>query len=336
MGSSTSSFSTILLALLGAGIARAQEIDVSPADSEGIPTGPQVVAGQVVRPGTDRMIPVPNVMVTLHRVGSDRAAPLDSMRADGRGRYMFHFSRSGDPRAIYFVSATYGGIAYFTPPLAHSTVRGEEAEIAVFDTTSGPVPISSRGHHLVVSAVDANGMRNITEVYELANDSSVTRVARSSSGGEVWAAVLPAQASGFQVAQGDIPAQAVRFEKGKALVLAPIAPGLKQLAFSYSIPASAFPLSIPIVRDTQILEVLIEDEKGTVSGALLKEKDPVALERRSFRRFLAADVPANSVSIIDLPAAARSRDIDPRYMIALTVVFGAAMILALARALHRA
>jgi hypothetical protein len=336
LGSSTSSFPVLLFALLGAGLAHAQELDSAPADSDGIPTGPQLVAGQVVRPGTDRMIPVPHVMVTLHRVGSDRAAPLDSTRADDRGRYSFHFTRSGDRSAIYFVSASYGGIAYFTPPLAHATVKGEEAEIAVFDTTSGPVPISSRGHHVVVSAVDANGMRNVTEVYELANDSSVTRVAGSTNGGEVWSAVLPMQASGFQVAQGDIPAQGVKFEKGKALVLAPIAPGLKQFAFSYSVPASAFPLSIPIVRDTQILEVLIEEEKGSVSGAKLEERDPVALERRNFRRFLAADVPANSVSIINLPSALRNQAIDPRYMVGLSLVFGAAMMFALARALRRA
>lgn len=281
------------------------------------------------------MIPVPDVMVTLHRVGSDMAAPLDSTRADSRGRYRFDFVRSGDRDAIYFVSASYGGIAYFTPPLSSATVEGEEAEIAVFDTTSAPVPISSRGHHVVVSAVDANGMRNITEVYELANDSSVTRVASRRNGGEVWSAILPAKAGNFHVTQGDIPAQAVKFESGKAIVLAPIAPGLKQLAFSYSLPASAFPLSIPIVRETQILEILVEEQQGMVSGAKLEEKDPVALERRSFRRFLAADVPANSVSVIDLPAVA-SRGIDPRYLIALTIVIGGAMIFALARALRRA
>ena len=335
MGSSISSFSILLFLVLASGLAGAQQVDAAAADGDSVPTGPQLVSGQVVRPGTDRMVPVPNVMVTLHRVGSDRAAPLDSARADSKGRYVFHFNRSGDTRAIYFVSASYGGIAYFTPPLAHATVQGEEAEIAVFDTTSAPVPISSRGHHVIVSAVDANGMRNVTEVYELANDSSVTRVASNASGGEVWSAVVPANASGFQVSQGDIAAQAVRFEKGRALVLAPIAPGLKQLAFSYSLPASAFPLNIPIIKDTQILEVLIEEEKGSVSGAKLEEKDPVALERRSFRRFLAADVPANSVSVIDLPAV-RTTSIDPRYMIALTVVFGGAMLFALARALRRA
>lgn len=283
------------------------------------------------------MIPVPRVMVTLHRVGNDQAAPLDSMRADDKGRFQFHFVRTGDEQAIYFVSASYGGVAYFTPPLRQSKVSGDDAEIAVFDTTSGPVPISSRGHHIVVSSVDANGFRNITEVYELANDSSVTRVAAPRTGGEVWSATLPNGARNFQVAQGDIPAQAVKFEPGKALVFAPIAPGLKQLAFSYDIAASAFPLSIPIIKDTQILEVLIEDEKGTVKGAKLVEKAPVAMEKRNFRRFLAADVPANSATIIDLPKAATQRgDVDPRYMIALTAVIGGAMIFALVRALRRA
>ena len=314
----------------------AQTIDPPDEDSIQIPTGPQFVQGQVVRPGHEDMIPVPNVMVTLHRVGSDRAAPMDSMRADGKGKFQFHYERSGDTNAIYFVSASYGGIAYFTPPLAKSTVTGPEAEIAVFDTTSGPVPIGSRGHHIVVSAVDTRGLRNITEVYELANDSSVTRVARNTPGGEVWSTMLPAGAQEFQVAQGDIPAQAVKLENGKALVFAPIAPGLKQLAYSYELPASAFPLSVPIFKDTQILEVLIEDEKGTVTGPKLQEKAPVAIEKRNFRRFLAADVPANSVTTIDLPADKRSRDIDPRYMIALTAVIGASMIFALVKALRRA
>lgn len=335
MGSSTSRNALLLgLTLLGAAHARGQDI-LERSDTADIPTGPQFVSGQVVRPGKQSMIPVPHVMVTLHRVGSDGAAPLDSVRSDAAGHYQFHFARTGDLRALYFVSASYGGIAYFTPPFTHATVKGGDAEIAVFDTTSGPVPISARGHHVVVSQVDANGMRNVTEVYELANDSSVTRVASAGNGDEVWAALLPARASGFQVSQGDIPPQAVRFEPGKARVLAPIAPGLKQLSFSYSLPASAFPLRIPIVRETQILEVLIEGEKGTVSGSMLVEKSPVALERRTFRRFLAADVPANSVAVIDLPRDISKDAIDPRLVIAIVAVIAAAMILTLARALRR-
>ena len=274
-------------------------------------------------------------MVTLHRVGSDRAGPLDSIRADATGHYAFTYRRSGDESAIYFASASYGGIAYFTPPLSDSVVSGENAEIAVFDTTSAGIPIGVRGHHVVVSAVDANAQRSVTEVYELANDSTVTRIASGQGEtGPVWTARVPAQATDFRVSQGDIPAAAVAFSKSLVSVFAPIAPGLAQLAFTYSLPASSFPLSVPIQQPTQIFEVLVEDEKGSVRGAKLKEKNPVVLERRSFRRFLADDVPVNEVSVIDLPPAARAT-VDRRYLVVLTLIIGGAMIGALARALRR-
>jgi hypothetical protein len=295
----------------------------------------QRVEGQVVKPGARDMLPVPRIWVTLHRVGSDRAAPLDSMRADANGRYAFTYRRTGDESAIYFVSARYAGIAYFTPPLNDPVVKGEQAEIAVYDTTRAPITIGVRGHHIVVSAVDANAQRSIMEVYELANDTTVTRVASSEGAdGAVWTAALPSGATGFRVTQGDIPAAAVTFKQGHVAVFAPIAPGLAQLAFSYSLPASAFPLSVPVESPTQILEVLVEDEKGSVRGARLQEKAPVSLERRSFRRFLADDVPEHAVSVIDLAAAAHS-SVDRRYLVILTLVIGGAMIAALARALQR-
>lgn len=280
------------------------------------------------------MLPVPAVWVTLHRVGTDHAAPLDSVRADNAGHYAFNFTRSGEQGAIYFVSATYGGVAYFTPPLQHSTVTGEEAEIAVFDTTSGPVPISIRGHHVIVSAVDVNAERSVTEVFELANDSSVTRVP-SSTGGAVWSSILPAGAKSFKVTQGDVPATAIKFEGGKAQVFAPLAPGLKQIAITYSMPARNFPMSVPVVKETQIVEVLIEEEKGSVTAPNVKEVAPVALEKRYFRRFLGPDVPAGSIVTIDLAAAEKKAEIDPKFMVALTVFIGGAMVFALARALKR-
>ena len=323
-----------MLLLLAASVAHAQDIP-APSDTGEVLTGPQKVEGQVVRPGVSDMLPVAGVWVTLHRVGSDHAAPLDSVRADSRGRYAFNFTRTGDQHAVYFVSAAYGGVAYFTPPLAHSIVRGQEAEIAVFDTTSGHVPISVRGRHVVISAVNANAVRTITEVFEIANDSSVTKVAGSGDDGAVWTTAFPERATSFQVSQGDVPSGAVRFADGRAHIYAPIAPGIKQVSFTYSMPASAFPLRIPVARDTQILEVLIEEETGAVAGAKLKEVAPVSLERRSFRRFLADDVPASEVSVIDLPASTAARGIDSRYLIALTVGIGGAMAFALARALRQ-
>jgi hypothetical protein len=192
-----------------------------------------------------------------------------------------------------------------------------------------------RGHHVVVSAVDANALRSVVEVYDLSNDTSVTRVAANDKpSGATWQTHLLPGATNFKVNQGDVPAQAVSYSNGLVNVYAPIAPGMKQVSFSYTLPAKAFPLKLPLEKATGVYEVLIEEKAGAVSGPHLKEVDPVTVDERNFRRFLATDMPENSVAIIDLPAPA-PRSIDPRYLVALTLVLGGSMILALAQALRR-
>jgi hypothetical protein len=302
-----------------------------------LPSVPQRVSGRIVRPGGEGMDPLSGAWVVLHRVGPDRAGPLDSVRSDSRGRYSFTYVRSGSEDAVYFVSASHDGIAYFTPPLTAGSVSGADGEITVFDTTSGHVPMSLRGHHVVVSAADANALRSIVEVYDLSNDSSVTRVANAGTpAGATWQTHVTPGASDFKVSQGDISAAAVSYASGVVSVFAPLAPGIKQLSFSYSLPAASFPLKLPLETETGIYEILIEEKVGSVTGPKLKEMDPVTLDERNFRRFLASDMPRNSVAVIDLPAPPPSaRSIDPRYMVALTVLIGGAMVLALAQALRR-
>jgi hypothetical protein len=282
------------------------------------------------------MEPVGGAWVVLHRVGPDRSGPLDSLRSDALGRYRFEYVRSGSEDAVYFVSAMHGGVAYFTPPLNEPKIGGNAAEIAVFDTTSHRVPISIRGHHLVISAVDTRALRSVVEVFELSNDSSVTRIAAGDGpAGATWRThILPA-ASNFRATQGDIPSDAVTFANGLVTVFAPIAPGVRQFSFSYSVPASSFPVRLPLEGPTDVYEVLIEDQAGSVTGPNIKEMEPVSVEGRNFRRFLAANVPQSSVTVIDLPPPATARSIDPRFLVAITLVLGGAMIFALARALRR-
>ncbi|PYO48285.1 MAG: hypothetical protein DMD72_07790 [Gemmatimonadetes bacterium] len=279
---------------------------------------------------------VPGAWVVLHRVGPDRAGPLDSVLSDSRGRYSFKYTRTGSDAAIYFVSASHDGIAYFTPPLAEGKVSGDDGEITVFDTTSHRVPLSLRGHHVVISSADANARRSIVEVYDLSNDTSVTRVA----GGETpdaatWQTHISPGASDFKVGQGDISAGAVSFANGVVSVFAPLAPGIKQMSFSYSLPAKSFPLKLPLEKETGIYEIMIEEKAGSVTGPHLREVDPVTVDDRNFRRFLASDMPENSVALIDLPAPPTSRAIDPRFLVAITLVIGGSMVLALAQALRR-
>jgi hypothetical protein len=302
-----------------------------------LPSIPQRVSGRIVRPGLRQLEPVSGVWVVLHRVGPDRAGPLDSLRSDSRGRYSFTYARTGSEDAVYFVSASHDGIAYFTPPLTAANVSGDDGEITVFDTTSGHVPMSIRGHHVVVSAADANARRSVVEVYDLSNDGSVTRVATGDSpANATWQTHILPVATDFKVSQGDVSAAAVSYANGVVSVFAPLAPGLKQLSFSYSVPAKSFPLKLPLEKETGIYEIMVEEKGGSVTGPHLREVDPVTVDERNFRRFLASDMPENSVAVIDLPPPPPGRPtIDPRYLVALTLVIGGSMVLALARALRR-
>jgi hypothetical protein len=300
-----------------------------------LPEHPDVhsVAGRVLRPAAGGLIPVSGLWVVLHRLGSDRAGPLDSARTDARGAYRFSYRPTGDERALYFVAASHGGVAYFTPPLVDHSVAGEAAEIVVYDTTTRDIPISIRGRHLVVSAADAGNRRMLMEVYELSNDTNVTRVSPSPGSPPTWRTLVPASARDFRVPDGDVPADAVQFEGGEVRLVAPLPPGVKQLAYSYTLPVTDFPLSVPLLADTELLEVLIEERAGSARGAQLGEVSPVTVDGRGFRRFLARDVQRGAVSVIDIPRA--SRGWDRRYMVGITLLVGGTMLVALARAFRR-
>jgi hypothetical protein len=117
-------------------------------------------------------------------------------------------------------------------------------------------------------------------------------------------------------------------------VFAPLAPGLKQLSFSYTLPAASFPLRVPVDRATQVLEVLVEGPAGAASGAGLREVSPVAQGGHNFRRFLAQDAPAGAVASVAFPPVAMAGGRSLYVALAATLA-GAALLLVLARAAGR-
>jgi hypothetical protein len=271
----------------------------------GDPGGARRVDGRVLRGTREGPRPVANQWVVLHRVGTDRAGPLDSMRTSGDGRFSVRYKMSGDTAAVYFVSTSYGGVAYFTSPLQGEFVSGDPATLTVFDTTSGPIKIAIGGRHIIVGGAQPNGRRTIGEVYDLQNDSTVTLVARDSLT-PVWSAHVPATAVAFQLnANGDIAAGAVSRSGSTVQLFAPLSPGIRQFAFSYELPADAFPLAVPAERATGVFELLVQEQTARVhaSGIALREMAPVNPDGRMFRRFLAQDVPANAIINVDMPRA---------------------------------
>ena len=281
------------------------------------------------------MGPARNLWVTLHRVGKDTAGPIASVRSDAAGGYRFAYKPFGTGDAVYFASTTYGGIAYFTAPLRDANAAGDAAEITVFDTTSRTFPMSVKGRHLIVSKADSADMRTIVEVFELSNDSLVTLVtAEQQNAPPTWSVAIPAAAIDVRANEGEISPDAFAAQNGRVNVFAPIAPGVKQVAFSYKLPSSSFPLRVRAERPVVVFEVLVEEAQGDVKGQGFAAVDPVTLERRNFRRFLAQDVKADADLVVEVPAGATSgRNL---YIAGLLVAVGFLMMMSLARSMQRA
>ncbi len=263
------------------------------AAAQHTPLETREVRGRVLRPGGTAGMPIAGAWVTLHRVERDKAGPIDSMRTDGAGRYRFTY-QGGDTLSIYFVSSSFGGIAHFTSPLKAKLVTGDAADVMVFDTTSAPVPITLRGRHVIVTAADSSATRTIIEVFELSNDTTVTRIPGTSQR-PTFESVLPDGARNPQAGEGDFGARSIRFSDGRVQLVAPLAPGVKQFSINYRVPSNARTLTVPVAAATTVLEVMIEDPKGSASGGGLKETASPTLGGRQFKRFLAQDVPAGAV-----------------------------------------
>ena len=294
-------------ALFGAAPLGAQR-DSSAAPGAGAPSlapapGPSLVEGRVVRPVVTGETPVPGVWVTIHRVGPDSAGPLDSMRTDRYGRYRFTYRRFGDPAALYFAASVYNGIAYFSSPFRGGAVKGDDAEIVVFDTTTHPVRYTIQGHHLVIGAPRPTGLRDIVEVYEVSNDTVVTAIGRDSLT-PVWSTPLPKGAIGFTAGQGDVSASSLQRRGDSVVLLAPFSPGVKQLSFSYALDQRAFPWEFTLDRQNGLLEVLLEEPGASVRSPSLRSQGNATTQGRTFKRFLAQNPPAGERVRIDVPSTA--------------------------------
>jgi hypothetical protein len=314
---------------LSPGVARAQ-------DSGTVAPTPSTVDGRVMRPRKSTLAPVGGVWVTIHRVASDTAGPLDSARVGPDGRFHFRYVRQGRADAVYFVSALYEGIAYFSRPLTAPHVSGDDGTIVVFDTTSIKFPLAIKGRHIIVSSPNVDGSRQVVEAYEIANESDQTLVSPDDAHPS-WTAPLPPGAVNIQAGESDISAAAISATNGRLDVTAPFSPGLKQLSFSYLLPQSAFPVHMPLEQAATVLELLLEEPKAQARGASLKPVAPATIENRVFQRYLGADAPAGASIEIEVPVIHAAENVRVYWWIAgaLAALMAAGLLAWYARARRR-
>lgn len=281
--------SALMLAMAAYARPAAGQGELPPASgTPGVAGELRTVEGRLLRGGPAPQ-PVAGAYVVLHRISADASGPVDSVRSGADGAYRFRYKLEG-PRTMYIVSARHDGVAYFTAPLRDKAVRGPEADVTVYDTTSVAFPMTVRARHFVLAPA-ANGVRRVVDVFEVVNDSSRTLVGRD--GGATWRADLPEGARNGSSSGGDMPPEAFRFAERSAELIVPFPPGPRQLVLTYEIPANgATAVTMPAGVGT--LEVLVEGDGASIDGASLAAEAPVAMEGRSFQRYVSSTVPAGA------------------------------------------
>ena len=305
-----------------------------PSPPSSPPSPPSVVEGLVVRPGGDSARtphPASGVWVTLHRVGAGSAGPVDSTRTDAAGRYVIRYPRADQDSAVFFVSARYATITYFSSPIPAGRVTGDAAQLVVYDTTSRAGQLHLRGRHVIIGALDSTRRHPVVEVFEIANEGEATVVSDGTR--PTWEVAVPARAQDFRLVSGEISPEAVSADTLAVRVFAHIVPGVKQLSFSYAMPVDGFPMALPLGASVPLFEVLVEGSEGAVSGAALAPADTVAIEGRTFRRFVASVAPATGVVRITMPAPPADRR--HVYVVGILLAVGLLMLLALGRTVRR-
>jgi hypothetical protein len=255
--------------------------------------------------------------------------------ADASGRFRFRFR--ADTGALYLLSARWGDVEYFSPPVHTNPALPDTAMRLVVYDTSSTAPIGVEARHIVVPRASPDGTRSVLDLIVLRNDGRVARVAPDSTRPS-WRLLLPPGTGDMQVGESDLSPDAVVREGDTVGVLAPLAPGQKQLSLEYSVTPVRGRLEFPVGPDGGAVNLLVEERDARVSGGTLALADSQVIEGRSFRRYT-GNVPAGGTIVIAVGAtgaAAATRVALPVLVGAVAVMLAAAAWLVVRRSSRRA
>jgi hypothetical protein len=262
-------------------------------------------------------------------VAQTSQGPVDSSVTGPDGRFRFALAR--DTTTLYLLSARHHGIEYFSAPLDRRPDGGNEAVTLVVHDTSSTAPVGLSARHVVIPRAGEDGSREVLDLVLLANAGTETRVAPDSQGAS-WAGPLPPRSEGLELGESDVSPDAVIRRGDSAIVSAPIAPGEKQLAFQYHLPAGQQEIEIPVGAEPVGMNVLLEEPGASITAPGLALADSQLIEGRSFRRW-SGDLPPNAIVRVTLPGA--GSDAAP-VLAAMVAVLALALLAAAWRMLPRA
>jgi hypothetical protein len=253
----------------------------------------------------------------LHRVGQVEQGPVDSTVSGTGGRFRFRFR--ADTAAIYLLSARYRGIEYFSTPVHINPARPDTAIALVVYDTSSRVPVTLSARHLVVARPSEGGTRDVLDLLVLSNTGRLARVAPDTLEAS-WVGPLPVRSQGLDVGEGDVSPDAVSRRHDSLVVTAPIAPGEKQLAVQYRLPAGLRELVLPLSDSGTRVNLLLEEAGARVTGPLTLA-DSQQIQGRAFHRWTGVAGSGATIRVV-LPGPPGT---PTAWLVALVVLVGAGL-----------
>ena len=283
--------------------------------------------GRIVRVTAGDTTPVPHIQVVAHEVGHARQGPVDSLLTDGRGSFRFSFL--ADTGSVLLVSARHAGIEYFSDPVPVETADRvvKQLDVVVSDTSSA-VPIELTSRHVVIGRPNEEGDRPVLEIVMLHNAGDMTRVG-SDSVAPTWIGRIPAGAHQFSVGEGAYSTEALTNHGDSVILVAPLAPGEKQLLYSYALPPTLKVVRLPMDAPVGQLTLLVEELDLRVTGGALVLADTQSFEGRAFQRWSG---PASPGDVIEVRLAGGGRSWGLAMLVgAMALLLGSAGLVALRR-----
>jgi hypothetical protein len=251
--------------------------------------------GRIVRVTSGDTTPVTRVQVVVHEVGHTRQGPVDSLLTDGRGS--FRFNLRADTGSVILVSARHAGIEYFSDPVpVGADDRAVKALDVVVSDTSSAAPVEVASRHVVIGRPNEQGNRPVLEIVILRNVGEMTRVG-SDPDGATWVGRIPAGSQQFSVGEGAYATEALTSRGDSVVLVAPLAPGEKQLLYSYALPPTLKAIRLPVDAPIGEITLLVEELDRRVSGGALVLADTQSFEGRSFQRWSGPASPGDVIEV---------------------------------------
>jgi hypothetical protein len=135
---------------------------------------------------------------------------------------------------------------------------------------------------------------------------------------------LPAGTGDMEVGESDVSPDAVVRSGDSVKLLAPLAPGQKQLSIEYAVVPTRGRIEFAVGPDAAAVNLLVEERDARVSGGTLALADSQVIEGRSFRRWT-GQVPAGGTVTLTVGRGAATT-----WRVLAGLVGGVALALALA------